>query len=257
MTEPLALVTGAGRGIGKAIAERLAVARIPVVLVARSAEEITELRNAIVAGGGRAYACPCDISSSAEVEALKNDIEADLGVINILVNNAGIAPTAKLENTTDEMWRETFAVNAEGAFYMCRAFVPAMKLNGGHVVAIGSTASYQGFKYNAAYAASKHALLGLMRALAAEYKGTDVKFSTLCPGFTRTSILEEGIRGVMARGGKTREEAEKVFGAMNREQRLIEPEEIAETIMRLLGARNLPTGLAYYSDGTVIDDHTY
>ena len=251
MNDPLALVTGAGRGIGKAIALRLAEAKIPVILVARSSEEITELRNSIVNAGGRAWACPCDITQSAEVDALRNDIEAEVGIVNILINNAGVAPSAKLEDTTDEMWRETFAVNADGSFHTIRAFAPGMKEVGGDVIAIASTAAVQGFRYTSAYTASKHALLGLMRAVAEELKSTDIKFSTICPGFTRTQILEKSIESVMNRG-KSREAAEAAYGAMNREGRIIEPEEIAETVYQIISNRNLASGLAYNADGTVI-----
>ena len=253
MAEPLALVTGAGRGIGKEIAERLAEAKIPVILVARSDDAITALHNNIIASGGQAWACPCDITNSEEVEALKNDIESDLGTVNILINNAGIAPTAKLENTTDEMWRETFAVNADGAFYMMRAFLPAMKQDGGHIISIASVAAFEGAKYTAAYTASKHALLGLMRVAAEEYAGGGVTFSTICPGFTRTTILEESIQRAIARG-KTREEVEQQLGSMNREGKLIEPEEIAETVFTILNGRNIQSGLAYYADGSVIQN---
>src|ERR1035437_9929880 len=158
--ERLALVTGAGRGIGRAIALRLAEAKIPVVLVARSDEEITALRNEIVSNGGIAYACPCDVTQIDEVEARVSDIPAEVGQVNILINNAGIAPSAKIEDTTDEMWRETFAVNVDGTFYLMRALLPQMKQSGGHVITIASTAALQGFRYNAAYTASKHALLG-------------------------------------------------------------------------------------------------
>src|ERR1035437_10480322 len=158
--ERLALVTGAGRGIGRAIAIRLSEAKIPVVLVARSDKEITALRNEIVAKGGIAYACPCDITQVTEVEALVSDIAAEGGQVNILINNAGVAPSAKLEDTTDEMWRETFAVNVDGAFHLMRALLPQMKQDGGHVISIASTAALQGFRYTAAYTASKHALLG-------------------------------------------------------------------------------------------------
>ncbi len=252
MNEPLALVTGAGRGIGKAIALRLAQAKIPVILVARSSEEITEVRNNIVRSGGRAWACPCDITESAEVDALRNDIEAEVGTVNILVNNAGVATTAKLEETTDEMWREIFAVNAEGAFHMLRAFAPGLKTGGGHVIAIASTAAVQGFRFTAAYTASKHALLGLMRAAAEELRSTEITFSTLCPGFTRTQILEASLEGAMSRG-KSREEAELAFGKLNREGRVIEPEEIAETVYRLITDRNLPSGRTYHADGTVFE----
>jgi len=251
MPEDLALITGAGRGIGRAISLRLASAGIPVVLVARSDEEITLLRNEIIERGGKAYATPCDITISTEVNALRDDIESEIGTVNILINNAGIAPSLKLEDTTDEIWRETMSVNLDGAFYMSRAFIPAMKNDGGHVISIASTAAFEGFRYTAAYTASKHGLLGLMRALAAEFKSSSIKFSTICPGFTRTQILEESILSVMERG-KSREEAESAFAKLNRTSRIIEPEEIAETVYRIIIDRNLPSGLAYHSDGTLI-----
>jgi NAD(P)-dependent dehydrogenase (short-subunit alcohol dehydrogenase family) len=252
----LALVTGAGRGIGRAIALRLALgndggAGIPVVLVARTDDEISALRNEIVERGGRAYATPCDISISSEVNALSKDVLEDLGPVTILVNNAGVAPSSKFEETTDEMWRETFAVNVDGAFYVTRAFMPAMIASGGHVISIASTAALAGFRYTAAYTASKHALLGMMRALAAEYKSSNVTFSTICPGFTRTQILNAAIEATMARG-RTQEKAEAMFAIMNREGRIIEPEEIAETVYQIIMNRNIESGLAYDSLGTTV-----
>lgn len=251
MANQLALITGAGRGIGRAIALRLAEAKIPVVLVARSDDEITVLRNEIVSGGGIAYACPCDITQVSEVESLVSDIAAEAGPVNILNNCAGVAPSAKLEDTSDEMWREIFAVNVDGAFYLMRALVPQMKKDGGHVISIASTAALQGFRYTAAYTASKHALLGLMRALAEEMKNTPIRFSTICPGFTRTNILEESILATMARG-KSREEAEAAFATMNREGHIIEPEEIAETVIRLVTGPT-QSGHVYHADGSRID----
>jgi NAD(P)-dependent dehydrogenase (short-subunit alcohol dehydrogenase family) len=254
----LALVTGAGRGIGRAIALRLAlptsggVAGIPVVLVARSSEGISELRNKIVELGGKAYATPCDVSIASEVEALAKDVLEDLGPVTILVNNAGVAPSSKFEEITDEMWRETFAVNVDGAFYMTRNFLPAMMQQGGHVISIASTAALEGFKYTAAYTASKHALLGMMRALAAEYKSSNVKFSTICPGFTRTQILHEAVQATMARG-RSQEKAEAMYAMMNREGRIIEPEEIAETVYQIITNRNIESGRAYDSFGKIID----
>ncbi len=263
----LALITGAGRGIGRAIALQLSSAGIPVVLVARTSEEISVLRNEIVGRGGKAYATPCDVTVSSEVNALRDDIETELGAVSILINNAGIAPSSKFEAITDEMWRETFAVNVDGAFYMTRAFLPGMIGAAGsgdrdpgsgvvpelgcHVIANASTAALEGFRYTGAYTASKHALLGMMRALAEEFQKTDVKFSTICPGFTRTQILSEAIQATMARGA-TLERAEAMFAMMNHEGRLIEPEEIAETVYRLITDRNLASGGVYHADGTVI-----
>jgi NAD(P)-dependent dehydrogenase (short-subunit alcohol dehydrogenase family) len=255
VTDSLALITGAGRGIGKAIALRFANAGIPTILVARSSEEISAVRNEIVNAGGKAWACPCDITQSGEVLALKEDIASELGTVNILVNNAGIAPSAKLEATTDELWRDTFAVNIDGAFYMTRAFVPTMRETGGHVISIASTAALHGFRYTTAYTASKHALLGLMRALAEEVRETGIKVSTLCPGFVRTRILEESVENVMGRTGKSKEEAEHIFASMNRDGKLIEPEQIAETVFRLISNRNLPSGVAYHADGTVVESN--
>ena len=252
VTEPLALITGAGRGIGRAIALRFAHAQILTILVARSNEGITAVRNEIVSAGGKAWACPCDITQPGEVLALKEDIASELGTVNILVNNAGIAPSAKLEATTDELWRETFAVNTDGAFYMTRAFVPAMREIGGHIISIASTAALQGFRYTTAYTASKHALLGLMRALAEEVRETGIKVSTLCPGFVRTRILEESVENVMGRTGKSKEEAEQIFASMNRDGKLIEPEQIADTVFRLISDSNLQSGLAYDADGIAI-----
>jgi len=250
MSEPLALITGAGRGIGRAIALRLSSAGIPVVLVARSSGEITALRNEIISRGGKAFATPCDVTIPSEVNALRDDIQSELGTVTILVNNAGIAPSSKFEAITDEAWRETFAVNVDGAFYMSRAFVPGMIAAGeGHVIANASTAALKGFRYTAAYTASKHALLGLMRALAAEYRNTGIKFSTICPGFTRTQILSEAIQATMSRGAtddrSSFERAEAMFAMMNQEGRIIEPEEIAETVMQIITSANLESGRAY------------
>ncbi len=277
----IALITGAGRGIGRAIALRLALPTsenpgIPVVLVARTSEEISALRNEIVERGGKAYATPCDISIPSEVNALAKDVLEDLGPVTILVNNAGVAPSAKFEETTDEMWRETFGVNVDGAFYMTRAFLPAMLAlsteyrvqsteNGEqsdgserrcHVISIASTAALAGFRYTAAYTASKHALLGMMRALAEEFKQSSVKFSTICPGFTRTQILNAAIEASMARG-RSQEKAEAMYAMLNKEGKIIEPEEIAETvyqiITRIVGdAGNIESGVAYDSFGAVI-----
>ncbi len=253
----LALVTGAGRGIGRAIALRLALptsdhAGIPVVLVARTDEEISALRNEIAERGGKAYATPCDISIPSEVAALGKDVLEDLGPVTILVNNAGVAPSSKFEETTDEMWRETFAVNVDGAFYVTRAFLPTMIPNGGHVISIASTAALAGFRYTAAYTASKHALLGMMRALTEEFKQSRVKFITICPGFTRTQILLRAMEATMARGSSP-EKAEALYAMLNREGRIIEPEEIAETVYQIIMNRNLESGLAYDSSGAIMN----
>ncbi len=257
--ESVALITGAGRGIGRAIALRLSDAGYAVVLVARTSEEITELRNEIISRGRiagdvrSAYATPCDITIASEVNALRDDIESELGPLSILVNNAGVAPSSKFGDTTDVMWRDTFAVNVDGAFYMTRAFLPGLiqRSSRTDVISIGSTASLEGFRYTAAYTASKHALLGMMRALAKEYEKSPVIFSTICPGFTRTQILAEAVRARVAHGASS-EKAEAMFAMMNRDGRIIEPEEVAETVLTIIGSEDLASGRAYFaSDGSL------
>lgn len=256
MEGQLALITGAGRGIGRAIAVRLGIPTelspgMPVVLVSRTSEEIDDIRNEIIEHGGKAFATPCDVRNPSEVKALAEDVLNELGPLTVLINNAGITSSAKFSETTDEMWRDTFAVNVDGAFYVTRAFLPGMKANGGSVVAIASTAALEGFRFTSAYTASKHALLGLMRALAKEFENTGITFNTICPGFTRTQILAEAIQSSMDRG-HSMEKAEAMFAMMNREGRIIEPEEIAEAVYQIINDRNLPSGRAYHSDGTVI-----
>lgn len=249
----IALVTGASRGIGRAISERLARDGWTVVLVARSFEELAEVRKSIRDAGGEALAYPCDVTKPEEVASLKTDLDLELGSLSLLVHNAGVAPSAKLESTTDELWRSTFAVNVDGPFYLTRALIPMMREAGGDIIAIASTAALGGFKYTTAYTASKHALLGFMRALTEELKGTPIRISTLCPGFVRTSILEASIDNIMKRTGKGREESEQVLAGMNREGRLIEPSEIAETVCQLIHDRNLVSGNTYHADGTLIE----
>jgi NAD(P)-dependent dehydrogenase (short-subunit alcohol dehydrogenase family) len=222
------------------------------VLVARTPEEVTAVRNEILEAGGQAWAYPCDITDPEQVRTLKADVELELGPVSILVNNAGTAPSAKLEATTDDMWRSTFAVNVDGAFYLTRAFLPDMRESGGHVIAIASTAALQGFRYTTAYTASKHALLGFMRALKEEVPEA-VKLSTICPGFVRTRILEESIANIVERTGKSADAAEQILASMNRDSKLIEPIDIAATVYRLIeNERNLLSGLTYDAYGAIL-----
>ncbi len=222
-----ALITGAGRGIGKAIAEVLASHSIDVILVARSEAEIYLLRDSLIAKGNHAEAYTCDIQNSAEVEALVQKV----GAIDILINNAGVAPSAKLEATTNEMWDVTFATNVAGPFYLSRAFTPMMKeAKKGCIINIASTAALEGFNYTTAYTASKHALLGLSRALEVELNKFGIRVATICPGFVRTDIFQKSIENIASRTGKSLEEAEAGLAKMNESGKVIEPVEVAELV---------------------------
>jgi NAD(P)-dependent dehydrogenase (short-subunit alcohol dehydrogenase family) len=238
----IALITGAGRGIGKAIALALAARGIHVVLVARSEDQIIQVEKEITATGGKAQAIQCDLTDPKSVAALHAKT-SEIGKIGILINNAGIAPSAKIEDTTDEVWHHAFATNTSAPFYLIRSYLPDMKsLGEGQIINIESTAALEGFSYTSAYTASKHALLGLSRAIAKELFRSKIKVSTICPGFVRTGILEAGIANIIAKTGKERSQAENELGAMNKRGRIIEPHEVAQAVLAELDMPPDPNG---------------
>ncbi len=227
----IALITGAGRGIGRAIAIALAKKNIHTILVARSANEINAVAQEISSKGGKATAIVCDISSSKSVTALYAKTHR-LGKVNLIVNNAGVAPSTKIEGTSDQIWQNAFATNVDGPFYLIRTYLPDMKALGeGQIINIASTAALEGFPYTAAYTASKHALLGLSRVIAKEFVKLNIKVSTICPGFVRTNILETSIANIMTKTGKTKKQSETELGAMNESGKIIEPEEVAKAVL--------------------------
>ncbi len=251
--KPLAVITGAGRGIGRAIAEVFATSGIRVALCARTDSEVESVAENIRRSGGEAFAFRCDVSSAESVRALHAEISSTVGLASILVNNAGIATSAKLEATSDELWEQTIGVNLRGPFLMSRAFVPDMRtLGGGRIISIASTAALEGFPYTSAYTASKHGLLGLTRAIAIELQRSNISANVLCPGFVRTAILEDSIRNIVSRTGKSEESAEQDLARLNKEGRLIEPIEVAEAALTLLSLPKESTGLAFDLDGSVL-----
>jgi NAD(P)-dependent dehydrogenase (short-subunit alcohol dehydrogenase family) len=249
----VALITGAGRGIGKAISRKLAAEGYTVVLIARTTTEINEVKKELTALGRTAHAFACDVTSSLDVELLEQRVSKDVGAIDVLINNAGVAPSEKLENTTDDLWHRTIATNLSGPFYLSRAFVPSMKKNGGGaIINIASTAAMEGFAYTAAYTASKHGVLGLTRALAKELGRNGIRVNAICPGFVRTSIVEASVQNITEKTGRSAEEAEADLAKLNKEGRLIEPEEIAETVLEMLKTAMF-SGKAVDAHGVLLD----
>jgi NAD(P)-dependent dehydrogenase (short-subunit alcohol dehydrogenase family) len=248
----IAIVTGAGRGIGKAIAQLLGVNGYHVVVTARSLSQINAVANEILSESGTATAIACDITSSSVVAEFASEVHRQLGKVSVLINNAGIAPSAKLEDISDEIWQSAITTNLTGAFFLSRAFVPDMKsLGSGQILSIASTAALQGFNYNSAYTASKHGLLGLTRALAVELERDKIAVNALCPGFVRTEILSESISNVASRTGKAIEQVEESFAKLNDEKRLLEPSEVAKETLRILQQSEFITGKAFLMDGTM------
>jgi NAD(P)-dependent dehydrogenase (short-subunit alcohol dehydrogenase family) len=228
-----ALVTGAARGIGAAIARRLCEAGARVTLLGRN-----EAALAALAADLRADTCcvTADVSDEAQVAAAFAQSRDRLGPVAILVNNAGQAETAPLAKTSLDLWHRMLAVNLTGTMLCSQAALPDMlSLGYGRIVNIASTAALRGFRYGAAYAASKHGVLGLTRSLSLEVADRAITVNAVCPGYVETDMMAHAIDNVMVRTGQTRDEARAYFAAQNPQQRVVQPVEVADTVLWLCG----------------------
>lgn len=233
-----AVVTGGGRGIGAAVALRLSEAGAAVVVSARSEAEIRSVVEELRRGGGPATAVACDVTDPERVESMAREAGEWLtteGVpADILVNNAGAAGSAPVTKQSLEEWNRLFAVNATGAFLCTRALLPGMLERGwGRIVNMASVAALAGAPYIAAYAASKHALLGFTRCAAAEVAGRGVTVNAICPGYVDTPMTAESVARIARKTGRTEQEALNSILASNPQGRLIEPDEVAHAVLAL------------------------
>jgi NAD(P)-dependent dehydrogenase (short-subunit alcohol dehydrogenase family) len=192
----VAVVTGASRGIGRAIATHFADAGARVALLARSAEALAVASTDIARRGGSAIAVRCDVSQSAEVAAAAAEVRAALGAVDIVVNNAGSVLRKPALDIDDAEWRRVLAVNLDGTFFVTRAFGPDLVARGGRIINVASIAGRQGTPLLTAYCAAKHAVVGFTRALAEELRGAKVAVNAICPGSVDTEMLREGLPGV-------------------------------------------------------------
>ncbi len=199
----LVVVTGGTRGIGAAIAARFRDAGDTVLAPGRT---------------------ECDVTDENAVSAYF----AAAGPVDVLVNNAGISSSATLSRTTLEDWNAQIEVNATGAFLCTRAVLPGMReRDRGRIVTVASTTSHVGYRYTAAYTASKHAAAGLMRAVAAEVAGTGVTANAVCPAFVRTDMTATSVARIQEHTGRASEDAEAALAAAAPLGRLLEPGEVA------------------------------
>jgi len=234
LRDTVVVITGASRGIGRAIAERASADGAKLVLCARSAEPLKETARAL-SKNGEVLAVPADASREDEVERLRDEALSRFGRVDAVVNNAGSAESAPFLKTERAFWDRMLAENATSAFLVSRAFVGSMAERGtGRIVMVASVSGKRGAPYVAAYTASKHAMLGLMRSLAAEFGARGIKVNAVCPGYVDTPMTERNVKNVVAKTGRSTGEARKAMEEMNPQKRFLKPEEVAAAVLPLL-----------------------
>jgi NAD(P)-dependent dehydrogenase (short-subunit alcohol dehydrogenase family) len=241
-----AVITGGGQGIGAAVARAFAREGAAVVVAARTTSRIEAVAAEFRSADGRGWAIRCDVTDPVSVRALADAATKRLGIVDYLINNAGLAHSAPLHRTTLEDWNRVLAVNATGTFLCTQAFLPAMVARRrGSVVNVASVAGLSGGRYIAAYAAAKHAVIGFTRSVAAELEGTGVTCNAVCPGYVDTEMTRESVARVVAKTGKSPEEALRLMLSTSSQPRLIAPEEVAEVVLNLCDPRGeRPNGSA-------------
>ena len=235
LNDRLALITGGGRGIGRAIALSFAQEGASVVVAARSLDQIERVASEIRAAGANALPIACDVADGASVQQMFSQVREKLGRgPDIMVNNAGIAESATLDKTSDELWQRLIGVNLSGTFFCMRAALPEMIARGwGRIINVASIAGKTGAPYIAAYSASKHGVLGLTRSVALEVASKGITVNAICPGYVDTEMTSRAIENITAKTGKSADDAFAAIKRMSPQGRLVTSEEVAALALLL------------------------
>jgi NAD(P)-dependent dehydrogenase (short-subunit alcohol dehydrogenase family) len=239
-----AVVTGASRGIGLAIARSLLAQGARVTLMARSEEALEAAASTL---GGEVAWQAVDVTDPSSVDAAF----ARAGAVDILVNNAGQAAASPFLRTDAASWQRMLDVNLNGAYHCIQAALPGMLDAGwGRIVNLASTAGLTGYRYVAAYCAAKHGLVGLTRALALELATKGITVNAVCPGYTDTDIVQDAIANIVCKTGRTEEQARAELASANPQGRLVRPDEVAHAVTMLcVPLASAMNGLAIAVDG--------
>ena len=228
-----ALITGGGTGIGAAIALAMANNGARVTITGRRIEPL----ESVASQSENIRVAVLDVTEEEATVRVFSEAKEAFGPLGIVVANAGIAETMPIMKSDLAFWRRTMATNLDGAFLTMRAGLPDMLENGwGRVIAVSSIAGQKGLARGTAYCASKHGLIGLTRALSAEFIGKGITVNALCPGYVRTPIIDRGVSNIMEKTGLAADKALKAMVDANPIGRLIEPEEVAAAALYLCGS---------------------
>lgn len=225
-----ALVTGGGRGIGAAIARALLAKGARVTITGRSSAALAATV-AELSAFGEIDCVPMDVASAESVRQAFSAAQARFGPVEVLVNNAGQAASAPFLKTGDEVWQQMLAVNLTGTWHCIQAALPAMlAARWGRIVNVASTAGLTGYGYVSAYCAAKHGVVGLTRSLALEVAAKGVTVNAVCPGYTETDIVRDAVANIVAKTGRSEQEALAELAAGNPQKRLVQPDEVANAV---------------------------
>ncbi len=254
LTNKIALVTGASRGIGRAVALELARAGADLAVTARTTADLESLATEIRGLGRRALPIPCDLLEFSSLENAATRAQTELGPIDILVNNAGITQGVKFTDQTYDLWQRVQRVNVDAAMRLTQLLIDDMAARTwGRVINIASIAAKWGLRYSAAYNASKHAMLGLTRSLALDYATKGVTVNAVCPGWVQTEMVEDTVRNIMSKTGRSRQEAVASLVKDIPQQQMVQPEEVAALVLFLASdAARAITGQGINIDGGTV-----
>lgn len=227
-----ALITGGGSGVGAVMARMLADAGVKVAVSGRRADVLAE-----VANHENITAIVADVTDETSVRDMFTTMVDVVGTPHLVIANAGMAESAPVGKTSIDLWNRTMDVNLTGTFLTFREGLAVMdKSRSGRLISIASTAGLKGYAYVSAYCAAKHGVVGLVKGMAAELASSAITVNAVCPGFMETPMLEKSVENIVAKTGMSRDDARASLAKINPQNRFIQPDEVANTVMWLCSA---------------------